>query len=383
MTKYLIIILTAAVISYLLTFLVKCLSNRFGIIDRPDPAKIHAQPTPRLGGLAVYLGFALSVMGYIFFDYDAAPLPVAARSILLGGLVTLLVGALDDVNRIHSDGLSAVAKLVTLVVLTLVLAAGGIRVNFPFPYWLNLAITLVWLVGCVSAFNALDNMDGLSAGITAIASMAYLAVSIQTGQAVWGILAAGLMGATLGFLPHNFHIITQKPASIFMGDSGSFFLGFTLAALSIMGGWSTNPIKASIIPVLILGIPLFDLAYVIIRRRQKGVTKSIKETIVYSGQDHFSHRIHQMGFSRRDTVLIIYLIAFALALGAFGLRSTTRLEAILILGQFCLLFGVVIILTSKRLMNPVRSNPVGAVPLKADWTSNGVNRADADHIIKQ
>lgn len=374
MYKYLTIIFISALVSYLLTFAIKYICRYFGIIDRPDPAKIHVQPTPRLGGLAIYLGFALSIIGYIFFDYDASPLPVAARSILLGGLVTLLVGALDDVNRIHSDGISAVAKLLTLVVLTLVLAAGGIRVNFPVPYWTNLAITLVWLVGCVSAFNALDNMDGLSAGTTFIASLAYLAVSLQTGQTVWGVLAAGLMGATLGFLPHNFHIITQKPASIFMGDSGSFFLGFILAALSIMGGWSTNPIKASIIPVLILGIPLFDLAYVIIRRRQKGVTKSIKETIVYSGQDHFSHRIHQMGFNRRNTVLIIYLIAFALALGAFGLRSTTKLEAILILGQFCLLFGVVIILTSKRLMRRADAPPAAQPPPSAVSQTNNISQ---------
>jgi UDP-GlcNAc:undecaprenyl-phosphate GlcNAc-1-phosphate transferase len=147
------------------------------------------------------------------------------------------------------------------------------------------------------------------------------------------------MGVSAGFLPHNFRL--KKEAAIFMGDSGSFFIGFTLAALSILGGWSTNPLKAAIIPVIILGVPILDLIYIVIHRYQQGLTKNIFQIINYTGHDHLSHRLNHF-LNRRQTVRFIYFVSFTLGLGAIALRNTTRGEAILIFIQYLLIFVIII-----------------------------------------
>ncbi|MFA5795127.1 MAG: MraY family glycosyltransferase [Candidatus Brocadiia bacterium] len=347
--RYLIVIGISATGTYLASFILKYISRAINCMDRPDDKyKLHVQATPRLGGIAIYAGFIISI-GYFLF-YTASPGHDDSVYILaISSLMTLLVGLWDDFRKIHSDGLSALIKLAILFVLTFILSLNGIIINLPFPREINIALTLLWLVGCTSAFNAMDNMDGLASGISLIAAMAYAAVAIQTYQFVWGIIAAALIGGNLGFLFHNFHPISKKPASIFMGDGGSFFLGFTLAVMSVMGGWSSNPVKASIIPIFILGVPLVDLVYVIFRRQKLGITKSLKDIIVYSGTDHFSHRINQAGFSRHKSVLLIYLISFSVSLGAVILRNTAKYEAILLLAQFCLTFLIIFIFIEVHL----------------------------------
>jgi UDP-GlcNAc:undecaprenyl-phosphate GlcNAc-1-phosphate transferase len=345
---YLNILGVSFVLAYLFSFVLKYISGRINCLDRPDNKfKVHSQPTPRLGGMAIYLGF---IGGILMFVYYLARNETnhATKTMLFSGLMALLVGLWDDFRKIHSDGLSAIIKLIILFVLTIILAMNGIIVNFPLPYAVNFILTLFWLVGCTAAFNAMDNMDGLASGLSLIAAVAYLAVAVQTRQFIWGILAAALIGSNLGFLFHNFHPVSKKPASIFMGDGGSFFLGFTLGTLSIMGGWSTNPLKAAIIPLLILGVPLLDFIYVIIRRQRLGITKSLKDIIVYSGTDHLSHRINQLGFSKRNSVLLMYFISFVIALGAVIMRNTSKLEAILLLLQFCLIFLIIVVFMETK-----------------------------------
>jgi len=333
----LIAFVAAVAITYLTGFIIKLLAKKLGIIDQPTPDKLHQQPIPRLGGIAIFLGFALSLI--LINHYS--PLNNQTWIIVLGALVTMVVGTIDDLT-VRYGGVSAVIKLLILFLVTYALSRFGIIVNFPFPYVINLLITLVWLVGVTSAFNAMDNMDGLAGGLALIASMTFLAVATQTGQWTWGLLAAALMGANLGFLGHNFY-----PAKIFMGDSGSFFLGFTLAALGIMGAWSTNPFKASLIPIIIMGLLLIDLAYIIIKRHREGITRNLKESITYSGQDHFSHRIKALGFSHKKTVLLIYLISFCLSTGAFILRDTAKWEAIALFAQFILTICIIFLLVSR------------------------------------
>ncbi|MFH1226658.1 MAG: MraY family glycosyltransferase [Planctomycetota bacterium] len=342
--KYLVVIGVSAAVTYLAAFIIKYISRVINCLDRPDDTyKLHTQATPRLGGIAIYAGFFIGIWSSIFYSgFSILHYPMR-YTIVISSLMALLVGLWDDFRKIHSDGLSALIKLAILFVLTFILSLNGIIVNLPFPREINIALTLLWLVGCTSAFNAMDNMDGLASGISLIAAAAYAVVAIQTSQFVWGIIAAALIGSNLGFLFHNFHPVSKKPASIFMGDGGSFFLGFILAVMSIMGGWSTNPLKASIVPVLILGVPLIDLVYVIIRRQKLGITKSLKDIVVYSGTDHFSHRINQSGFSRHKTVMLIYLISFTLSLGAVILRNTSKYEAVLLLAQFFLTFLIIFI----------------------------------------
>jgi UDP-GlcNAc:undecaprenyl-phosphate GlcNAc-1-phosphate transferase len=335
--NYLLVFTGAALISYLSGFAIRFIASKFGVMDQPTKERIHASPTPRLGGIAIFLGFGLS----LFIAQEHLSAYPRTWAIIIGAFMTMLIGVIDDITA-RRGGVPAPIKLIVLLVITYLLSLGGIIVNFPFPYIVNLLITLIWIVGVTSAFNALDNMDGLASGYTIIASLAFVAVAVQTGQVMWGILSMALIGANLGFLGHNFY-----PAKLFMGDSGSFFLGFTLAVMGIKGAWSTNPFKASLIPIIILGLPLLDLAYVIIRRQLDGTTRSIKDIIAYSAQDHFSHRLKALGLTQKQTVLFIYLISFCLACGAFILRDTAKWEAVLLLVQFILTVVIIFWLISK------------------------------------
>ena len=305
---YLLIFIIAALITYLITFLARVVSGPLRIVDNPGPLKVHAQPTPRLGGVGIYIGFALTVVLIIYNVVGGSLVNLSATAhkqfmgILLGGGVVMLIGFYDDVKSASSGGVSAVIKLLILFAATFILVHSGIVINFPLPKWVNFLLTLFWIVGVISAFNAMDNMDGLAAGLALIAAGTYMLIARQTHQWLWGILASVLMGATAGFLPHNFRM--KKPAAIFMGDSGAFFVGFVLAALSIMGGWSTSPIKAGIIPIIILGVPIIDFIYIVIYRYKKGLTQTVSQAVTYTGHDHLSHRINHF-LGKKQSVLFI------------------------------------------------------------------------------
>jgi UDP-GlcNAc:undecaprenyl-phosphate GlcNAc-1-phosphate transferase len=199
--------------------------------------------------------------------------------------------------------------------------------------------SVLWIAGITSAMNALDHMDGLAGGISFIACLAYLAVSMQAGTFFWGLLAVSLAGSILGFLCFNWH-----PAKIFMGDSGSFFLGFTLAAAGLMGGWSENPLKACIIPILILGLPIFDIAFVIVNRYIKGITTSIPEAIRYCGKDHIGHRMMNLGFSQKSSAKILCLFSAAIAISAITIRNVSSFEAILLFIQVAAMYLILMFL---------------------------------------
>jgi UDP-GlcNAc:undecaprenyl-phosphate/decaprenyl-phosphate GlcNAc-1-phosphate transferase len=343
---YLIIFIFSALFSYFFTFLTRFISKRLKIVDNPGPFKIHAAPTPRLGGIGIFISFISTILLFSKSSISAQfglsiPINNQVVSIIIGGCIIMLLGLYDDIRASTTNGISAVIKLIILFFVTIILSQGGILLNFPLPYIVNLLLTLFWIVGVISAFNAIDNMNGLASGLALIAASTYTIIALQTGQWLWGILAIILMGSNAGFLPHNFRL--KKTAAIFMGDSGSFFIGFILGVLSIMGGWSKNPIKAAIIPILILGVPILDLIYVVIHRYQQKITTNISQIITYNGHDHFSHRINHF-LSPRQTVLFIYLISFTLGIGAIALRNTTKWEAILIFAQYFLIFIIIILL---------------------------------------
>jgi UDP-GlcNAc:undecaprenyl-phosphate GlcNAc-1-phosphate transferase len=184
------------------------------------------------------------------------------------------------------------------------------------------------MVGISSAFNAIDNMDGLAAGVAAIASFFFFIVAYQTNQLVFGGLSLSLAGACLGFLFFNFH-----PAKIFMGNSGSFFLGYILAALGVMGKWHKNEIIASSIPILILGLPIFDISFTVLWRHFTGVTRSFTDALNHCGTDHTSHRLVTLGIGKRRAVLLLYLVAASFGISATTLREAGPLDALLLLLQ--------------------------------------------------
>ena len=326
--QYFMVFLIALAISYFVTPMIARLARTFKILDRPAKNKLHKKPIPRLGGLAIFIAYFFSL--FITKNLDSS-----VGIIIFGGMAILLLGVLDDIFRVP-----AVIKVIFIFILTFILAREGLMVSlFRESFYLNLFITLLWIVGVSSAFNAVDNMDGLSGGLGAIAAITFFIIALRTSQWGWATLAVALCGALLGFLRYNFH-----SAKIFMGDSGSLFLGFTLAAISIRGEWSTNAIKASIIPVLVLGVPIFDLAYIVIRRWIEGTAKGIVEAITFCAKDHLSHRLVSLGFKQQISVLFIYLIAICVSIGAIVLQNAARWDAALLLLQFVLIFVVVVIL---------------------------------------
>ncbi len=275
------------------TPLAQRLAPKLGWVDRPSSRKMHAVPTPLLGGVAIYLAFvgALLLFGDRFYIRQVV-------GIFVGATLVSLMGLWDDRWQLPVG-----VKLLIQGIAAGLLVVTGIQV-YLFPIsWLNVALTLLWVIGMTNALNLLDNMDGLAGGIAAIASLHFTLLATMSGQYLVGALAAALFGACLGFLLYNFN-----PARIFMGDSGSLFLGFLLATLGIKLRFPENVyIVTWMVPVLVLGVPLFDTTLVFISRLRRGLNP-----LTTPGKDHVSHRLVQMGFSPREAVLLLYLVAGAL-----------------------------------------------------------------------
>ena len=303
MTRYLVVFAGALVLSLLGTPLARRLGLRLQVMDQPDAQrKVHSTPTPRLGGVAIFLS-AMLVMLMLGDTLNLNQL----GSILIGATGVSVLGLWDDRRSIPAWG-----KLLGQCLAAGLLIATGVRVSaFPWP-GLNLLVSLMWIVGITNALNLLDNMDGLSGGVAAVAAGFFLLIAALNGQYLVSAMAAALLGACLGFLRYNFN-----PASIFMGDAGSLFLGFILAALGIKLRFPSPPFPANadlitwMIPVLVLGIPIFDTTLVTVSRLRRGLNP-----LTHPGKDHLSHRLVARGMSRREAVLAIYVLAFALGMAA-------------------------------------------------------------------
>ncbi|MBA3530691.1 MAG: undecaprenyl/decaprenyl-phosphate alpha-N-acetylglucosaminyl 1-phosphate transferase [Ardenticatenales bacterium] len=292
MSTYLLIFFASLLLAIGGTPLVRLLALRAGIIDQPAARKVHTTPIPLLGGVAIYG----AVCGGLFLFSDKFYI-TQVISIMLGATWVSFFGLWDD--RV---GLGAGFKLLAQLGGAIILIANGVMVTLPIPYAYNLLLTLLWIVGITNALNLLDNMDGLSSGIGAVAAAFFLLLAALSGQYLVGAMSAAMLGACLGFLLYNFN-----PASIFMGDTGSLFLGFTLASLAIKLRFPENISWVTwMIPLLVLIVPLMDTTLVFISRLRRG-----KNPLTTPGKDHLSHRLVSWGWSRREAVLLLYLIACA------------------------------------------------------------------------
>ncbi|MEM8535034.1 MAG: MraY family glycosyltransferase [Chloroflexota bacterium] len=292
MVQILLIFLTALTFSILGTPLMRRLALQVGVVDAPSTRKIHANPVPLLGGAAIYLAFviALIVLGDQFYIRQLI-------AILLGASLVSLFGLVDD-----RWGMNAYLKLGGQLLAGVILILGGTSVHLFSIEWLNWAITLLWVVGITNALNLLDNMDGLSGGIAAVAAAFFLLLAAMSGQYLVGPMAAALLGACIGFLRYNLN-----PATIFMGDTGSLFLGFLLAAIGIKLDFPSNvPWVTWLVPVCVLALPIFDTTLVSISRLRRGLNP-----LTAAGKDHVSHRLVALGLTRREAVLVCYLIVGA------------------------------------------------------------------------
>jgi UDP-GlcNAc:undecaprenyl-phosphate GlcNAc-1-phosphate transferase len=287
-------------------------------VDRPAERKLHTRPIPLLGGVAIYA----AVIGSLLLYPERKEL-VQLTGIVLGASWISFWGLWDD-----RFGLPPIVKLLAQIVAGGILVAVGIHVSLPVPAWADIALTLLWVVGITNAFNLLDNMDGLSGGVAAVAAAWFLLMAAMNGQYLVGGLAAGVLGACLGFLIHNFN-----PAGIFMGDSGSLFLGFLMAVLGIKLRFPANVNWVTwMVPILVLGVPIFDTTLVFFSR-----LKRRKNPFTTPGKDHVSHRLTRIGWTRREVVLLLYLAGCALGGIAAFVSLATPLNAYLIIAAVIIL----------------------------------------------
>jgi UDP-GlcNAc:undecaprenyl-phosphate GlcNAc-1-phosphate transferase len=307
-----------------LTVPVRSLALHYGLVDHPGPRKVHRTPIPLLGGLAIYLGFVLAILATLHNE----PRQQIA-SIVIGATLVATVGFLDDRGLLHHQ----VKLFVGMPVAALILIASGIRAQLFSRFIagtagvvLDLCLTIFWIVGITAAFSILDHMDGLCAGIAAVAAGFFTLTAILNGQTMVRTLGAAVLGAALGFLRWNFN-----PAKIFMGDGGAMLLGFLMATL----GLKIRPEGAAfpagwLVPILILGVPIFDTSLVSVSRARRGLLP-----FTSPGKDHTAHRLSNLGLGHRGGVLMLYCQgalfgSLALLVPHLPPRSSYLLAAILI-----------------------------------------------------
>jgi UDP-GlcNAc:undecaprenyl-phosphate GlcNAc-1-phosphate transferase len=312
-TTYLLVFAGALVLAMGATPLARRLGPRMGVIDQPEARKIHRRPVPRLGGAAIFLAVIVAavILGrrYKFTQFG---------TILVGATGISFMGLIDD-----RWGLHAFVKLAGQIAAALLLYAGGIYVGtFHHPV-LNLITTVLWVVTITNAINLLDNMDGLAAGVAGIAAAHFGLMCAFSGQYLVGALAIAVLGACLGFLFYNLN-----PASIFMGDSGALFLGFMLAATGIKLRFPDNVTFVTwMVPVLVMGVPIFDTTLVVISRLRRG-----QNPLTNPGRDHVSHRLVATGMTRREAVLTLYSVSFVLGLLAVFVTQASVVEGYVVGG---------------------------------------------------
>lgn len=330
--RWLYILLFSFSLSAILTPVMRLIALKLNIVDVPGGRKIHEKTTPLLGGVAILIAFNTALLANMVLERDVIFL-------LCGGIIVAMMGLVDDWR-----GVSARLKLFVQIFIVLVLIYFGIVLNlFPrtvWGYWLNVLFTILWIIGITNAMNFIDGMDGLAAGIGAIIAMFMGIVAFQTDQPFMGWIAIAMMGSCLGFLPFNFGL--KRPASIYLGDAGSTFIGFMLAALAIKGNWADNSrIVSFSVPVLIFWILIYDMAYITIERIVTGKVKSLKQWIDYVGTDHIHHRLYNLLGDRRKAVLFIYFLCATLGISAITLRYARPIDGMLLVVQAFLITIIV------------------------------------------
>lgn len=332
----------ACLIALLMTPLVKKFAFWVGAVDAPNHRKVHSRIMPRLGGLAIFVGF---VGAYFVISPAIDSLNGdVALGLLIGGAIIVLVGALDD-----RFDLSPKVKLLGQILAACVVVYSGVvidLVNVPFGdttvslTWLAVPLTIFWIVGVTNAINLIDGLDGLSAGVSGIATTTILVLALMMGNITVVLLSVILLGSIVGFLFYNFH-----PAKIFMGDSGALFLGFSLATLSILG-FKQATVLSLLVPIMILGVPLSDTFFAILRRWVNNLPISKPD------KSHLHHCLLQLGFSHRITVLIIYGVASIFGLSAVLLSYMSEQE---------LIWGVVLLIVILIAILVVGAEAIGII----------------------
>lgn len=327
-------VLCAGLLAFALTPIVRVLAIKIKAIDVPtDGRRMHRKPIPRIGGLAIFLAFTITSVGFCRLDRELA-------TILVGGCTLVLLGILDDVYR-----LNAFLKLAVQIVVALFAVSQGVTIDFigiggryiPFGAW-SVPITVLWIVGLTNAVNFIDGLDGLACGVSAISSISLFLVMLLSGSSgVHCLITAILAASCLGFLPFN-----TNPAKIFMGDTGALFLGYTLSVISVSGVFKIDMLLAFFVPLVIFGFPLADTAFAVIRRLAHGKSPFAPD------RGHLHHRLMDMGFGQKQSVRILYALCAILGISAIMLTDESTLGGVLVLVAALIIFFV----TFMILKNP-------------------------------
>ncbi len=337
----LLIVITCFFVTFIMTFVAKKMANHIGAIDIPNERKVHKKPMPRLGGVAIYTGF---LIGYILFGVESTQM----NSILIGSFIILVLGICDDIKPIPAK----IKLLVQIIASCVLIFYGNILLNevTAFGLYLNFGylaypLTIIFIVACINIINLIDGLDGLSSGTCSIFYLTIGIIALLKGNinALNISLTFIMLGSTLGFLYHNFY-----PASIFSGDSGSMFQGFMIATISLLG-FKTATVMSLFAPILILGIPILDTLFAIIRRKKK------HQPIFLPDKYHLHHQLLQLGLSHRNTVLAIYGMNLLFALASiFYVLKNNVIGKYVYITIFLLIMWIVLrtsIISDKKILN--------------------------------
>src|SRR5438309_6946591 len=296
----------ALVVVVLLTPAVGGMARLLGAVDAPGGRRLNRSPVPRLGGLALFLGIFVPALAFLHLGHET-------RGLLLGAAVAVTVGAIDDFR-----GLRWFEKLAGQLLAAGIPVGFGVwvdRFTFPvigihaLPSWLGMPLTVIWIVAIMNMVNFLDGLDGLAAGVAAIAGGTFAVIALSLGKPDAAVLSAIVLGASLGFLRHNFY-----PARIFMGDSGALLLGFVLATVSVQGLLKTAATVALFFPLIVLAVPIVDTSFVFAKRIKQG------RPLYEADRTHLHHRFANIGFSQRRAALYMYAWCAMLAGAALATR---------------------------------------------------------------
>lgn len=337
MSDYLPILMISFAASLGLTPITRRIAHAIGLIDHPKAHKVHREPTPLLGGLAIYAAFILTLL--LAWRIWNVPAHLLEFAVIVGSATFLaVIGFIDDKN-VLSPGMKSLGQLAAAAAVMIV----GVRVDL-FKSPIDWVITLFWITGIINAINFLDNMDGLAAGVSAIIAGFLFVIAASQGQELVSLLAGALCGAAIGFLLYNF-----SPASSFMGDLGSLVLGFVLAVLGIKLRFSAQPLSVSwVIPLMVFAVPIFDTTLVTFTRLRE------KRSPMQGGKDHVSHRLLYLGLSPRRVVVVLYIVCALCGLVALVTSAAPSEVVPFIAGGMALVALICFILLERVRLRQVR-----------------------------
>lgn len=357
----------AFVISVVCTPVVRQFAERSGVgVDVPkDNRRMHKKPIPRIGGLAIFLGFIVSVL--IFAEID-----VQMRGILIGLVLIVVISLIDDISP-----LPALLRFGVQIVAALIPVLHGVRIEFlsninifsDMPYlhlneWISIAVTIIWIVAITNSVNFIDGLDGLAVGVSSIASLCMLIIAMMVSEPNVAIIMAALFGACVGFIPYN-----KNPATIFMGDVGAMSIGYLLATISIQGLFKFYAIVSFAVPFLVLALPIFDEVFAVVRRLLKG------QNPMSPDRGHVHHRLIDMGFNQKQAVAIMYTMSGILGLTAVVLTASGEIRAMFLVLAF-LLVGFI----AWRVVRPIKAQDDATAELPPDEEQESTESEISDNI---